>query len=53
MLLELGRCEFHVLLEACQTAKSKTDCNHDEMLQNFYSIFEKSSIKRSDFLETN
>ena len=53
MLLELGNCSLHVLHRAYQTDQFKTDWNLDKVLKNCYSIFKKSSAKRSGYPKAN
>ena len=38
---------------ACQTAQFKTDWNLDKILKNCYSVFNRSPVKHSDYLEVN
>ena len=52
-LLKIGRCGLHVVHGAFGTAVGKTDWKMGKKLNATWSIFKKSSARRSDYLSVN
>ena len=52
-LLKIGRCGLHVVHGAFGTAVGKTDWKMGQKLNATWSIFKKSSTRRSDYLSVN